>query len=188
MDHTICPGAKMLRQPKPEIFACTSCGGEVEIWSDEIRGACTKCGTTMMRDGTMSCLDWCAHGKDCVGEEVYDSYQRNKAITVKQRLFEELEKLSGGDADAIRIARESSRIAQDASQETDADSHIVMASCILRSVDSGSARKALLRVGFGLGDIDEVCGIIEALGDGESEDSTNTRIVRDACLAAAACT
>ena len=38
------PGARFLRQPRPEMFECPDCGEEVEIWSDEIRGTCSACG------------------------------------------------------------------------------------------------------------------------------------------------
>ncbi|MBT3271672.1 MAG: hypothetical protein HN368_00850, partial [Spirochaetales bacterium] len=61
-----------MRQPKPEAFNCPNCDEDVEIWSDELSGRCTACGTTVMRDGTMSCLEWCAMGRDCVGDDVYD--------------------------------------------------------------------------------------------------------------------
>ena len=51
MDHVYCPGSKLLRQPKPESVACASCGTEVEIWSDEIKGTCPGCGKTVFKDG-----------------------------------------------------------------------------------------------------------------------------------------
>lgn len=40
----VCPGSKPLRQPAPEIFICSSCGEEVEIWTDEVRRDCSSCG------------------------------------------------------------------------------------------------------------------------------------------------
>ena len=88
MDHTVCPGSRLVRQPVPEIFQCPKCGDEVEIWSDEIKGSCPKCGTTVMREGFMSCLDWCAMGKECVGDATYGRYMSNKAETVKRKLIE----------------------------------------------------------------------------------------------------
>lgn len=75
-----CPGAKLLRHPTPEIFECAVCGEEVEIWSDEIKGKCLSCGTTTMKDTHMSCLEWCASGKECVGEAAYNRYMKNRAV------------------------------------------------------------------------------------------------------------
>ena len=46
--HTVCPGAKMIRQPKPEMFDCPQCGSEVEIWTDELKGVCPQCKTTLI--------------------------------------------------------------------------------------------------------------------------------------------
>ena len=48
MDHQFCPGAKFVRQPKPEFMECPGCHEEVEIWSDEIRAVCPKCGKSLM--------------------------------------------------------------------------------------------------------------------------------------------
>lgn len=195
-DHTICPGSKSLRQPKPELFVCPSCGGEVEIWSDEIRGTCPECGATMMRDGTMSCLDWCSMGRDCVGDEVYESYRKNRAITVKQKLLGELESLAGIDDHALVLAREASIRATALSHQREADHHIVVAACILRTLeDDERIKKILLREGFSLPDVDQVCEIIGALRSGvmpntapassdtstKSASSLNMETVLEAC-------
>ena len=41
-DSLKCPGSERLRAA-PELFCCTHCGEEVEIWSDEKRKKCHKC-------------------------------------------------------------------------------------------------------------------------------------------------
>src|SRR4030066_152981 len=83
MDHSFCPGSKLLRQPAPELFPCPNCGTEVEIWTDELKGICPSCKKAVFRDGGMSCLDWCKYGKECVGDAAYKSYMRDKAVGVK---------------------------------------------------------------------------------------------------------
>jgi hypothetical protein len=72
-----CPGADRFKKPVPEEMACYFCGEELEIWSDEFEVKCTKCGKTVSRPG-QSCLDWCKAAKECVGEEVYERYMKNK--------------------------------------------------------------------------------------------------------------
>ena len=89
MDHTICPGSKFIRQPKPELFTCASCGEEVEIWSDEISAKCSSCATTVVRDGSMSCIEWCAMARDCVGDDAYNDFRELKATSVRDHLMEE---------------------------------------------------------------------------------------------------
>ena len=66
-----CPGSSSFTQPKIELVSCPYCAGEAEVWSDEATGTCTTCGRTVGRSTTQSCLDWCQHAEECVGEEKY---------------------------------------------------------------------------------------------------------------------
>lgn len=50
---------------------CPQCGGEIEIFSVDAEARCEKCGFTVYND-TMSCVQWCRHAKECVGEELYE--------------------------------------------------------------------------------------------------------------------
>ncbi len=45
-----CPGDDPTRRSAPEEYACPGCGAEVEIWSDEKKAACYKCGIIVMKD------------------------------------------------------------------------------------------------------------------------------------------
>ncbi|GAH13090.1 unnamed protein product, partial [marine sediment metagenome] len=45
-----CPGAAKIRTPIPAYKKCPDCGEEVEIWSDELKAKCTKCGAMVFRD------------------------------------------------------------------------------------------------------------------------------------------
>jgi len=77
--HQICPGAKLIRQPKPEIFDCPHCGEEVEIWTDELKGTCLKCKTVVMRYQDQSRLEWCKLAKNCAGDEAYNNFMKTRA-------------------------------------------------------------------------------------------------------------
>ena len=66
-----CPGARMIREPRPEYIDCPHCGQEVEIWSDELLARCPRCHRPVPRQRGASCLDWCAKARECVGEEAY---------------------------------------------------------------------------------------------------------------------
>jgi hypothetical protein len=187
MDHTVCPGSKYMRQPKPELFPCPGCKGEVEIWSDEISGRCTACGTMVMRDGTMSCLEWCAMGRECVGDDVFDSFKERKAESIKERLL----KLASDAAEKrdknFKVIERSLYFAEILSKEEEADLHVVLAGAVLSQIFDKApdpARKELLRMGYQLNDADEVCRMV-ADGTGISGDEgINNTVVHDSCLLA----
>ena len=73
-----CPGSAGFSQPAPEIKICPVCGEEIEIWTDEITAACSKCKVTIIREDGATCLDWCKYAKQCVGEKLYNKYLENK--------------------------------------------------------------------------------------------------------------
>lgn len=66
-----CPGTRLIAQPKPEYLLCPECGYEVEIWTDELKRACPHCKASVFREQAPSCIQWCKHAKECIGEEKY---------------------------------------------------------------------------------------------------------------------
>ena len=73
-----CPGSQKFKHPHPEFIKCTFCGKEIEIWSDEAKAKCVSCKKEVFRESAQGCLDWCRYAKECVGEEVYKKYKKNK--------------------------------------------------------------------------------------------------------------
>ena len=63
-----CPGQDS-RNLRVELHRCPNCGYEVEIFSDEIKVRCPRCGENVFREKTPSCIDWCASARQCLGEE-----------------------------------------------------------------------------------------------------------------------
>ncbi len=51
----------------------------MEIWSDELKAQCSKCGATVFGEDTPSCIEWCRYAKECVGEEKYNKLMGGKA-------------------------------------------------------------------------------------------------------------
>jgi NADH pyrophosphatase NudC (nudix superfamily) len=68
LDH--CPGAANLRTPTLAIRKCPQCGEEVELFSNDVSVKCSNCGFVVYND-ILSCVQWCKHAKECVGEETY---------------------------------------------------------------------------------------------------------------------
>ena len=63
-----CPGQDG-RNLKVSIHKCPNCGHEVEMFSDEQRVKCGKCGKYVSKAQVPSCISYCKSAKDCIGEE-----------------------------------------------------------------------------------------------------------------------
>ena len=50
---------------------CPQCGHEIELFSIDTQMPCEHCGFVAYND-TLSCVQWCAHARECVGEEMYE--------------------------------------------------------------------------------------------------------------------
>ena len=129
-----CPGSDKLRRPKPEFIKCPSCSEEVEIWTDEIETACPKCKNTVLRIQKESCIEWCAYAKECIGLDKYNTYMKNKAVTVKDALIKELEGYFGNDSKRIDHAKRVMGFAEELLKTERADWHIVIPASILHDV------------------------------------------------------
>jgi NADH pyrophosphatase NudC (nudix superfamily) len=66
-----CPGVSRLKTPTLEIKICPVCGSEIELFSTDIAVTCEKCGFVAYND-MQSCISWCKHAKQCIGEELYN--------------------------------------------------------------------------------------------------------------------
>jgi len=76
-----CPGADKFKRPEPNYISCPYCSAEVEIWTDEAIVKCPKCKSDVVRENKQqSCLDWCKFAKECLGEQAYMKYLKNKSV------------------------------------------------------------------------------------------------------------
>lgn len=195
-----CPGSKTIRQPLPEFIKCPFCSEELEIWTDEIKATCPKCKKTVMRDQGTSCLEWCAYAKECVGDEAYNNFMKNRAVTIKDKLLSELEAYFGKDIKRINHAKKVMGYAEELLRKEKADWHIVIPASILHDVGikvaeekynssaghfqekEGSvvAGKILLKIGLSKKDIDEICEIIAHHHSPGKVDTQNFKVLYDA--------
>lgn len=63
-----CPGSIRNATPTPIDRKCHNCGCDVEMWSDEEKADCPKCGTTIFKDKVPTCVEWCSSAEECMGD------------------------------------------------------------------------------------------------------------------------
>ncbi|MDD1678806.1 MAG: hypothetical protein LUO93_06430 [Methanomicrobiales archaeon] len=74
-DH--CPGGAQLRTPTLSIKRCPQCGEEIEIFSNELKASCGRCGFVIYND-LQTCIQWCRYARECLGEETYRRMMEKK--------------------------------------------------------------------------------------------------------------
>lgn len=77
-----CPGASALKTPELKIKKCPQCGGEVEVFTTDVKVKCLKCGFTVYND-LQSCIDWCNFAEKCVGKEMVQKLKGKGAAAKK---------------------------------------------------------------------------------------------------------
>ncbi len=195
-----CPGAINIKQPSPEFIKCPFCSYELEIFTDEVKARCPNCRKMVVREQKQSCLDWCKHAKDCLGNEEYKSYIENKHISVKERLLKELEAYFGSDLKRINHARQVLDYANELLKQEPADWHIVVPASILHDVGIKAAEEKyssqaghfqesegpkiakgiLARLGFKKEEIEEICEIIAYHHSPGKVNTLNFKLLYDA--------
>lgn len=175
-----CPGSSKFKHPQPEEIKCPGCGEAVEIWTDEVQTKCPRCETVVSREQGQSCLDWCKYAKECVGEEKYSGYLKNKRLLIKDKLIHELEVYFDSDTRRIEHAKKVLGFAEEMLCREESDWRIVIPAAILHDVgikiaeqkygsSAGNyqekegpqiARGILNKLNFKKEDIEEICDII----------------------------
>lgn len=81
-----CPGQSD-RNLKAELCRCPGCNYQVEIFSDEPRTKCPRCGREVYRKKTPSCIDWCSAAEQCLGSEKWRQLKekRDEKVLSKRR-------------------------------------------------------------------------------------------------------
>ena len=113
-----------------------------------------------MKDKVMSCLDWCAYGKDCVGEETYNKYQQNRAVGIRETLLKEMKKQLAGQRELISRTLETLGELEKFLLKEEGDWHILVPACILKDLEIDTVRSVLFKTGLQKDDIDAVSEII----------------------------
>ena len=65
-----CPGVDSMSTPTIKIKKCPQCGGEVEMFSIDMKVDCPACGQPVFNN-INSCIDHCRYAEECLGKEKY---------------------------------------------------------------------------------------------------------------------
>jgi hypothetical protein len=200
MSFKRCPGSLAFAQPKIELVRCPHCGEDAEVWTDEAEGKCAKCGRSVCRTTTQSCVDWCKYARECLGDEGHKKYQDMKTRLRKEALLKAAEQRMADGHDRQRARARVEAAEQILAREKAADPNVVLAAAALLDVrraepQSGAptaaaapalqetallAAEILQELGYPEGFIKEVCGIVSHVQAPGGEESTNSRIVHEA--------
>ncbi|MEI7436803.1 MAG: hypothetical protein WCL16_08370 [bacterium] len=201
MSFKKCPGSMAFSQPKIELVRCPSCGDTAEVWTDEADGKCIKCGATVCRTTTQSCIDWCKYAQECLGDEEHKRYQEMKTRLRKQALLKASEEHLPDERQRGQARSRVTHAENLLSREPSADPNVVIAAAALLDVrrpepaagdtqagvesnpetgQPSAAAGILHELGYPEGFIKEVCGILRQLHKPGDCDGINFRIVRDA--------
>ncbi len=66
--YSKCPGQDG-RSLRVEVYRCPNCGAGVEIFSDEMKMKCPKCGEMVFKEKVPTCIEWCSYARQCLGEK-----------------------------------------------------------------------------------------------------------------------
>lgn len=61
-----CPGLGGQRLTST-LVSCSTCGAQVEMFSDESSVRCVQCGTRVRKEAAATCAKWCKAGVHCSG-------------------------------------------------------------------------------------------------------------------------
>ena len=70
-----CPGSANIRTPTIKIKKCPRCGGEVELFSIDMKVDCPSCRQTVFNN-INSCAQYCQYAEQCLGPETFQKFKQ----------------------------------------------------------------------------------------------------------------
>ncbi|OGG53600.1 MAG: hypothetical protein A3F84_02775 [Candidatus Handelsmanbacteria bacterium RIFCSPLOWO2_12_FULL_64_10] len=110
----LCPGQSTMFWRPEDIYEipCPSCGKAVEFFKTDIRRTCRGCGTKALNPRVnLSCAEWCAMARDCLGPDLYAQVQEKKDLDRRREadLRALLETVDAGDGEVRALFERLSR-------------------------------------------------------------------------------
>ncbi|NOZ84958.1 MAG: HD domain-containing protein [Deltaproteobacteria bacterium] len=141
MSKMMCPGQDTRYWRPGDIFevTCAKCGYAVEMFKDDARRRCPKCGNIVKNPRlSLGCAQWCEHAKECLGydpRETIPVQENSYGTALVDQLIMGMKKVFGKDQKRIDHAfAVLSHAKEIIKAEKDADPKIVMAAAILHDI------------------------------------------------------
>ena len=180
---------------------CPECGAAVEVFRDESRGRCPRCGHRFANPGTdFGCAKWCSLAKECLGfaperQSAAESGEGPLAARLLQMLEERLKKEPMRLAYALRVFQH----AKDLVSKEGGDPRVVLTAALWLAADargdqpapstgagsmpgppaSAEAEAAAQRLGLDTYTWERVEAILDGYRSGAEPDTIEFRIVWD---------
>ena len=176
---------------------CPKCGSAVEIFKDESKGRCTKCGHGFQNPKTdLACAKWCAYAEQCLGFAPEREVSANLGEgALASRLIQAVKEEFEGDQARIARALVVFQHAKDLTWKEGGDPRVTLAAALLlevgviepaagttgQSEDLARVRAILVETGLDEETIDRVCRVICAHRSGGNSGTAEFEIVCDSC-------
>jgi hypothetical protein len=167
---------------------CPFCSHEIEFWKDEPIRLCPKCGEEVRNPKIdLGCAKWCPHAAECMGRPldlIPDSVFDRMTVLLKRQLNREDK--------SLRFARACCDKAERNTAERNVSLCVVKAAALLVGATRNNdgtyspipgTRDILLQSGMNPQHFETIEAIIEAIINGEAEESPEFEIVRSALTA-----
>jgi len=70
-----CPGSFGSGTPAITIKKCPRCGGDVELFSIDMKVDCPSCGQPVFNN-INSCAEYCRYAEQCLGADMYSKFKK----------------------------------------------------------------------------------------------------------------
>jgi len=95
MGKVRCPGSIRNTTPVPIERKCHNCGATIEMWSDEEKVDCHKCGTEIFKDKVPTCIEWCKSAEECMGhifdvKKIQEEAKKRAAADGNPKFFDQV--------------------------------------------------------------------------------------------------
>ncbi len=165
---------------------CPKCGERVELFKDEVRAKCKKCGHIFVNPRVkLGCAVYCRFASQCLGELSPDLVKKRREV-LKDVVFHEVKRELKGDVKKLGRIAKAGEAAEKISLREEVDVPVVIISSFLAGLESMELSKRILdKVGADEELKRKVLEVLSKVYSGSLEGSVEARVVHDALLVAA---
>jgi hypothetical protein len=179
-----CPGQdRGFWRENPAIeVPCPACGWSVELFRDESKGRCVRCGHRFPNPGAdLGCARWCAMARQCVGFDPQRAAREGpKEGALAARLILRLQDEYAAEPPRLARALRTFQYTKERILQEKADPRVALVAALLAGADGDRGELLLAELELEPECRRQVAAIIEAIHAKNDLDSAEFRLVRAA--------